>query len=167
MKKLLSAVLTLCLLSTTAMTTFASTPTTEDNFTARSSIVISETISGTEFSEHALARSYELGVCASWVELDKKFLQKEWRAQGHCDITPVNPFDSITWDITLDVQLWKNGHKYTSVNGTSLQTDSSRRETKWVEGEREGDFGAYVRCTVQDDNGVTIWNKTHSTGYPF
>ena len=166
MKKLVSMLLAIMLVLSWATTAYAASPEEESAFNEFTTTV-SDTISGADFNGTTRATDYDLAICESSADLDRKLPVAEWRGEGHCTLTPVELFDTVTWDITLNVQLWKDGHYYTSKNGTSYQTDAYDLATKWVEGDSRDQFGVHVTCRVVDDNGAKIWDKSHTVGNPF
>ena len=166
MKRLVSMILAIMLMLSWATTAYAAAP--EDNGVFNEfTTAVSDTISGADIDTTARATDYDLAICKSSADLDSKFPLKEWRGEGHCTLTPVELFDTVTWDITLNVQLYKDGNYCTRKNGTSLQSDGYDLATKWVEGDSRDQFGVHVRCTVIDDNGEKIWDKIHTVGNPF
>ena len=168
MKKFISMLLAMMLVVSLSSTAYAATPENDGSFTEFTTMQ-SSTVSGADYDATSTLRAedYDLATCATSADLDRNFLVAEWRGQGHCTITPIDIFDPVTWDITLNVQLWKDGSCETRRNGTSYQTDNYTLSTKYVAGNSRDQFGVHVNCTVVDDNGAKIWDESNSVGNPF
>lgn len=89
-------------------------------------------------------------------------MSKKWRGSGEVTIV-----GGVTWDITINVDFYKDGHYYTGNDTTELNTDHAYVATKYVSGEEEEQFGVHCQFTVKDDNNITIHDSQLSSGNPF
>lgn len=87
---------------------------------------------------------------------------KEWRGSGEATIV-----GGVTWDITVNVDFYKDGHYYTGNDSTSYDTDNAYVVTKYVSGNNKDQFGVHCQFTVRDDNNVKIHDSQLSAGNPF
>lgn len=106
-------------------------------------------------------------LCSSEADIGKKLLSKSWRGEGKCTLTSMEPFYVPSLDISIITDFYYKGHYYTNADVTELQTDSCEANTKYVKGKAESDFGVHVSCSVIDDNGVKVYDNTHTKGNPF
>lgn len=94
--------------------------------------------------------------------IDKKLLSKNWR--GTSTLTTEKDIDC---EFYLHVQLWKDGHYYTSNNDRSSTGTWLTVNTKWVSGSDGGQFGAHSTGVITGANGEKLYDATQSCGYPF
>ena len=169
MKKIVSLLIALSLFFAMTSTAYATTVDESSSFNEFSSAVTTGNISGIDLNGEINTRAtdYDVAKVESWADLDRNLLAKEWRGQGHCRLTSLELFDTVSWDITLHVQLWKDGHINTRADDTKKQTDTYTLSTKYVEGDSRDQFGVHVNCTVNDDYGTKIWDESDYVGYPF
>ena len=105
-----------------------------------------------------------VGTIVTTANRKKESGEYNWRGEGRCKITPIDGKGPITWDITLEVDLFRNGHVKTSANETTTSTSSAKTVTKYVPGASVGEFTCNVRSSVVDDNGVNVGGQQVSTG---
>lgn len=155
MKKKIIAMMSVLLLTiTTGMTTFAAEDT-ENALNAFSTY--SSEIKGAEFNQtqtYSTNSKEAQAVCIDYLEIDKKFLKKEWRALGETSIS-----GGVTWDIKMELELWKDGHISTTASLSANDTSYYCGATKYVAGDDEDQFAAEGIFRVYDDNNVKIHEK--------
>lgn len=178
MKKTASKILSVALLlvviiSSLSLAAFATTNDTNGAFNNATSVASATRITGYDDNSSGstivpyASSNYHSVVCASSADIGKKLLTKAWRGEGQCTLTSMEPFYTPSWDITLNTDLYYKGHYYTKKDKTSYQSDNCIANTKYVNGSSESQFGVHVTCVVKDDNGVKVWDKTHTKGNPF
>lgn len=122
---------------------------------------ITETITGHESSNTNIGFLNELepnndskavGVCVDYLEVDKKLFSDSCRLLGETSIS-----GGVTWDIAMELTLYKNGSYATSASKRSNQTSYYCAGTKYVSG-KKSQFTGNGQFRVYDDNGVKIVN---------
>ncbi len=109
-----------------------------------------QSIYGTETNQEIRA-SNAVAVCTDYMQIDKKFLKNQWRTVGETIITP-----TVTWEIAMELELFKNGHIATTASKTKSNTSYYSTHTKWVSGKQSDDWTAEGIFRVFDDNGSKI-----------
>lgn len=124
---------------------------------------ITETITGHESSNTNIGFLNELepnndskavGVCVDYLEVDKKLFSDSCRLLGETSIS-----GGVTWDIAMELTLFKNGRYATSASKRSNQTSYYCAGTKYVSG-KKSQFTGNGQFRVYDDNGVKIHSKS-------
>ncbi len=130
---------------------------------SNSEVQTSETISGNEDSKtqpgtlNALttyANARAVGVCLNTMVIDKKSTSNYCRLLGETSIS-----GGVTWDIAMELTLFKNGRYSTSASKRKNQTSYYCAGTKYVAG-KKSQFTGNGQFRVFDDNGVKIHSKS-------
>ena len=87
-------------------------------------------------------------------EVDKKLFSDSCRLLGETSIS-----GGVTWDIAMELTLYKNGSYATSASKRSNQTSYYCAGTKYVSG-KKSQFTGNGQFRVYDDNGVKIHSKS-------
>lgn len=86
--------------------------------------------------------------------IDKKLLKDSCRLVGETSIS-----GGVSWDIAMELTLFKNDHYATSASKRSNQTDYYCAGTKYVSGKKKA-FTANGQFRVFDDNGIKIHSQS-------
>ncbi len=70
-----------------------------------------------------------------------------WRAKGYGVLTP-----PVTWEVSMAIQLWKDGRVNVTSTKTSYDTYTITHVTKYVIGDDVSQFGAVAEFSARDDN---------------
>lgn len=95
-----------------------------------------------------------VGVCVDYMSIDKKLFSNYCRLLGETSIS-----GGVTWDIAMELTLYKNGKYSTSASKRSNQTSYYCAGTKYVAG-KKSQFSGNGQFRVFDDNGVKIHSQS-------
>lgn len=153
MKKKIVAMMSVLIITLSTSTTAFAAEGNENALNAFSTF--SSEIEGVELNNSNLRASERaVGVCVDYLEIDKKWFQDMWRALGETSIS-----GGVTWDIKMELELWKGEHISTTASLAAYDTDYYCDGTKYVDGDNEDQFSAEGIFRVFDDNNVKIHEK--------
>ena len=75
-------------------------------------------------------------------------------------------YNDTQWRISLYVQLWKDGHIYTT-SSESVKDSALTVNTKYVSGTNKDQFGVHTDAIIKDDAGVVVYDNYLESGNPF
>lgn len=95
-----------------------------------------------------------VGVCVDYMSVDKKLLSNDCRLLGETSIS-----GGVTWEIAMELTLYKNGKYSTSASKKSTQTSYYCAGTNYVAG-KKSEFTGNGQFRVYDDNKVKIHSQS-------